>query len=374
MTLDPSRALQSFAVGAMLTVSISVGAMAQSAAGQIGADIDCALASSFNLSPADIRRIDTFTSTLAPDLTSDDPTARAQARNRLLRPLGCATVSVAFRMQYGASLIVPLKQMVGPNADPQVQANALRILGRVRATQSLSALSTGLSDPRPAVRFAATVGYQELLSKPAQEQWPIRQRSLDGVLDELGKILVDDSDPFVVNGAVVALSAIDPADAALREQAVRRIAQGLSDRRAKLILDPNSEAEFDQWIRCYHRALIAVRNTLLQQNGQSGQQNFGLAAAIFGGQGLVLARQLMTLQPVQENPQLESLVADIVSTAEGVVVFGAGSVGQTTSTPGLRKFFNQHDTNAFDSALAPWIGSAGLLTRSPFSVPAEHFK
>jgi len=358
----------------MLTVSISVGAMAQSAAGQIGADIDCALASSFNLSPADIRRIDTFTSTLAPDLTSDDPTARAQARNRLLRPLGCATVSVAFRMQYGASLIVPLKQMVGPNADPQVQANALRILGRVRATQSLSALSTGLSDPRPAVRFAATVGYQELLSKPAQEQWPIRQRSLDGVLDELGKILVDDSDPFVVNGAVVALSAIDPADAALREQPVRRIAQGLSDRRAKLILDPNSEAEFDQWIRCYHRALIAVRNTLLQQNGQSGQQNFGLAAAIFGGQGLVLARQLMTLQPVQENPQLESLVADIVSTAEGVVVFGAGSVGQTTSTPGLRKFFTQHDTNAFDSALAPWIGNAGLLTRSPFSVPAERFK
>lgn len=369
----PIRTLGSLVIAVAVAASVSVGALAQSASGQIGDAVDCAIASQQNFPPDDLQRIRDFVGKNASDLGSDDPALGGAARDRLLKPLNCKTVSVAFRMKYGEILWGGLGQYINLNTEPRIAANVLRIMGRARSIQSVQALRAGLSDSRPVVRFAATVGYRELLAKPALEGWAINRGNRKAVLTALQDALVNEPDPLIVSGVVVALSAVDDADASMRADAMTRLAQGLSVRHSMLKVDELSVAEVGSWARCYRRALISTRAALLQQIGGPGQMNFAARAAVFGGHGAALVRDLMNRKDIADNKSIRAQLADVASVAEMVVVLGTSSVGQPAQPPGLRKLFERGDRADFEKAIAPWISASGRLTQPPFDARAEDF-
>lgn len=360
---------KSLAFGAIVAGSISMGAMAQSASGQIGGGITCAMAARNELSPDDHQQIENFVAAARIGLTDTDPLVAKQARDTLLAPLKCNRVTVGFRLGYGAAMWNQFRSLIGPEVEPRVVANVLRLMGRSRSSEAVRALSQGIQDQRPVVRFGATVGYRELLSKPSSEVWPINRGQRTRTLDNLKQALTNESNAMVVNGIVLAMTSVQ--DAELRIDAMTRLSRGLSVRRASIPIGNANSNEVNNWISAYSRCLVEVRRVLLAQN--TADRELALAASILGGQSLAFVRDLIEHPKVVESESLQDQLGDIVSAAEAAVSFAAPALGQVVTPPNLIRSFNGGNRAAFEKAIDHWIGDGGLLTKQPYNEPAASF-
>ncbi len=346
-------------------------AAAEPAAAQIGGGVDCALASQNNFPAPDQRRIQDHVDGAAREMLDPDRDTSLAGRDELVRPLDCAGITVAFRQAYGRALSAPVGGLVG-HADARIATNALQIMGKARSTESVRAVADGLADQREVVRYAATTGFRELLSKPAAQPWPFAQRQVDQSLELLKATIERDASVNVVLGAVEALVSVDdPND---RPGAMQRVAEGLSQRRA--FLDPGalSDEELGAWARIMLRAANECRNAVF--NIQPGANDaFMRSAGILGGNCLALARDVLDARGNDLDSTIAGELATVVNVSEALVVFTGSQLGAAVPAPNpnLQTVFGRADSGAFEGAVDGWIGQGGLLTRAPFSAPAGEF-
>ncbi|HVZ94042.1 MAG TPA: hypothetical protein VG797_05990 [Phycisphaerales bacterium] len=334
------------------------------------------LTSKSDFTAAESAQIATFVTERLTQLSDADADVVKNARAALFEPLDTG-VSVGFRLEYAKVLDQRLASLI-EGKDARLAAIALRLAGRIATATSERQLQKGMASREPATRFAAAVGYQELLRTVGEGALGLGDAAVEKVLTSLRDAISTEKDPRVVDAIILALDGIPNggAGAPLRVRAMLRASEGgLALTRRLRKESPASDNRL--WATALLRDLDIVYQTLLTQM-QAGagavSPEFAKAAASFGGASLAFVRdRIAAAAPADETPSLRM----IVGAAENIIVLAdqvINPAGKATSRK-LPDSFDQAiergNANWFTEAAAPYIGANGTLTKPPYSMKPE---
>lgn len=335
--------------------------------GGLAQRISCALAAQDSFAPADQRLIKEVAAAAAARLRDADPANSARGREDLIAPLACPGVTVAFRAEYGRALDPELAPLAR-DQDVRLAVNALLVMGKVKASQTVPTLRAGLSDRRPAVRLAAAAGFKDFISPPNSG---LPERIVDGAISDVAAALSSESDPNVADVLVAALDAARASDLQ-RAQATARMVAALAER-VQSVRATDSEGA---WAPTILRGVVASRDTLIYVLGAGIQdpelaRNIARLAAFALG---YLAERVERRQVTDQSPLDEALHQIAAAVDASVVVAHSAAGGSPLRSAGLREAYNRAieggDATELRSRLNAWIGPTGLFTQPPHNIPA----
>ncbi len=331
------------------------------------------------LSPADAAAIASFAEQQIARLRDPDPAMAQKARKALVDPVLGESVTVPFRLEYAKALTARLTELT-KGQDPMLAATALRVAGVIATATTERVLQEGLKSAVPATRFAAAVGYQELLRAVSLGSNSLGDSAVDTVLMTVKNSLEREADPKVAEGLVLSLRATAAAERAGNATLRIKSTQSLCDAGAavlkRLRTTPPAGTSTGEWASPVYQALDGAYQTMLQlqAGGTPITTPFAKSAGVFAGFALAHARdRLATLDPTSaaSKPELDALTL-IVGVSENVIVLSdqQANPGNKATAKELRKSFEQaaqrNDATWFDDAAAAYIGANGLLTRPPY--------
>jgi hypothetical protein len=328
---------------------ISCGALAQS--------IPEGLAGKSDLSAADQQAIATFVQGHATKLSSNDPLEVREAREAILAPLERrGEISVAFRVQVANRLLDTLRENAKSSND-HVAVNALRLAGEIATSNSLEILETGLSDTRPAVRYAACFGLSRLYAAAARGQAYSDDEALRS-LRKLVQVASTDATSEVVDGAIVAIAQarMTPTkDKKVRPEATRAVIETGS----KLAMDA-IKASRPVSMNSLVRIGGVVRDTLTETDVSAETAR---GASRFAGQLLLATKASMSGGGEAEMASRSARVAEVI------IALASTSLKGPDFQPKLGDLLAAGKADQFEPGLKAIVGPGGLLQSAPFSVP-----
>jgi len=311
------------------------------------------------------------------DLSGEDPMAMKRARAKLEEPLNNPQVSIAFRIEYGRHLLPVLETLARSDRDI-LAANAMHLAGEL-ATPIASDLlmatpGVGLNDQRAPVRHAAAFGLKRTFEHLRATSPVFQERDAVRVIDALARRIATEEDPYVLEGYARAFEAAVMVPQGrvkgLRAAAAASLAGAMS-----------------QYVRANQDRLEAagamIRAAQVLRDAVMGQ---GLPAdeprlpnetlrevGGFGGD-LIAVVSCRLANPGAGEPDRPRLAA-IAASGENVYYFAHSTLGSGTplSLELAEKVRNGRDAE-FAEAAARYIGKSGVLTASPFNLPADRFQ
>lgn len=333
------------------------------------------------LTAADESVLGEFVADQVSRLSSDDPEASKAARQALHAPLDERDATVVFRLKYG-ELLEPRLTELARGQRPDVAVNALRLAGRVATAQSERTLRAGLQSTSPAVRFGAAVGYQELLRTVAGGAQTLGDAAVDRAIDTLRDALKKETDAPTAEGMLLALGAgqFTGSGSTLGVRAQLRACDALTDRFKQLSTDGPGDRGA-AWAAAGLRGLDTAYRTMLGQlqSGAGGAQDAGFATAAGRASGHAMAyarNRLFSLAGDDSAAAERDALRRLVGAAETLLLLadGRNNPGARPQSRDLPAQWDQALTRGepawFEKAVEPYIGSAGLLTKPPYAVPA----
>ncbi len=153
-----------------------------------------------------VRDIQAFVAARAKGLTAGEAADVSRARKELVQPLENRAVTVRFRLAYAQALGDALRAAANSPNEQQV-INALRLSGELATPSAMTLISPALTDKRPAVRYAAAFAAARLFEAVEQHEPAPAAGQLVKLVRDLRLPLEAESDPIVIDGLVLALSA-----------------------------------------------------------------------------------------------------------------------------------------------------------------------
>jgi len=335
--------------------------------------VNCTMATKQAFDAGDQSAIQSLVGSAAGELASEDPAVSQRGRDRLLAPLQCPGVSVAFRLEYGKAVEPAMAPLVNADSD-RVAVNALRVLGELRTSGSIRLLGQALQSNRSVVRFGAASGFRTLLASP-DAGFP--EREIDRALGSLRDALTAERDPLVADAVVVALASTGASPDA-RTRAMRMASEAVA-LRLKDMRTQHVNAATEAWARIAYRAVFTAQQTLIDDLGRGKtDQDFAKASSLLGGQTLAFARRIATQAGSGIDPVLRQDLAGAVGSAEALLIFSHNALAQNRVPPAdLKGLFEvgtgDGNLQPFDNAVAAWIGPSGRLTKAPYGANAADF-
>ncbi len=361
----------------VLLVSTLVLLLPVIASAQVARDLPAAITQSPSALTSDQeRQVRAFVQAHIADLMSDDLIRIRRARQALQRQViadGNRRPTPSFRFAYSTAIVSDLERMLA-SSDAIQRIVALYLAGSVATERTAQLPLAALSDPDASVRYAA--GSSLGLVFQAIRRSPPAVRNIPALIDAVGERLTSESDPFVLDRLIVTLQLVAEADpdgplGAHRRRALDAIASRVSQ---TLRTAPTTDLER---LRAILRAGEVVQSAftagLFSERGDHDASI--VLAAGFAGDSLTLVARAVTEGGL--DGQTRDLLAKIAATSEATVFFaqGAHSGSRGTPTPqGVAAHLANGDDRAFLDALRrAYTGPEGVLTRAPFSLPADRF-
>jgi hypothetical protein len=332
--------------------------------------------------PAQAQNIDTFVSAAqltgqqqqqvkefvakhAPDLAKD-PADIERGRDQILGPLSRPNVSVNFRQTMAGELLPELKKLVADQRD-QVAANALLIAGETATSTTVNLLLEAMNDPRPPVRFAATSGLARAFAQATRTAPAINADDMRRAVQALGGFLGSQTDPFLADGSVLALTAACRADS-MKEVvglAVSELAKGASQR-AQAMAPGKADP---QQVVMLTRAATTLRDAVARSvvSGAVPQNAKNDCAALAGD--LIAAVSRVAKSDASGAKDL----APLASLSETLLILVADELlGKKLQPMGLGQKLQGGDMTGFQADLEKLFGQGGLMREMKF--PEGRFK
>ncbi len=311
------------------------------------------------------------------NLSSDNPDLIRRNRAALLEPLADEQASPAFRLKY-SEILMPLISPLATNKAEIVVINALVIAGDLATAQSTDLLKTATSADKPAVRYQAAYGlrrtFEALATMPTLT---MRPDQAEDAINTLSTRMGTERDALVLDGLIHAGVAAYNVTS-LRNAALISIGNSVSG-----LAKAHEGISTAALAPVLLRAGLGVRDTLSQTGPTQLSPDAVKASTELGGHIIafcvktVEAREIPMVQRGQNEYATRETFAQLATTAENIVLFamtirGAGSVQAKSIGEKLKA-----GTTATDAAFAEdarsIVGSAGLLSKPPFSFPPTTF-
>ena len=358
----------------LVPLILSVWVFAGPAMGQvgIGRGLSCEDAAREQVDSGLERKIREVVADHAAALGGKDEAAASRAREELMSPLGCPTVSVEFRLKY-AEVVEPALAPLVAGTDERVAANALLVCGRLKASIGLRPLEAGLANANPVIRFAAASGLRDMFSQLAADPSGFPEQQSERAMDRLAAALDSESDPMVADALILALGDGPQRNPVLRGKGIARLTSALGKNVASL---RESAATLDpRWSGTLYRGLDLARLTILDQLVQgSADRSLTAQTAVLAGRTLALARDRFD---ASSEPERADLAAMVGAAEVAMVTAHNAQTGQKVGEQALQKVFEEAissgEITPFQSALESWIGASGLLTKPPYSTKPDDF-
>jgi hypothetical protein len=361
--------------GALLSLA-SVATLPPAAAGQY--TLDAAIPQKLQVTGADEAEMQRWADDNIQALTSGDPERIDRAKDALSRPLRDGQATVAFRLEASRRLAPALRQaMEGAGAD--VAVNAAIVAGDLGSEAGLELLRQLRNDERLAVRYRAIKGYGMalMLADQAQGGAAFNEEAAQRVVRELGEGLKAETEPLLLVAFVTSLEQASAGSRfpGLRDRALQALASAVGARLSKLNGTVADGAEVDPLVRglIHTRGqMIRVRNPVAPDAQRAAVEASGHIVAW----GFRFARANNRL-PDPENPgeaDLHRTLLTGVNTAIQTLTLVAPARQQEIEALGLPAAIRNGDVQGFLRGAGQLIGEGGILTQSPFSVPARTFR
>ncbi|HZW07406.1 MAG TPA: hypothetical protein VFF65_09795, partial [Phycisphaerales bacterium] len=139
---------------------------------------------------------------------SGTPAEIKRSREVLVAPLERDGVSVQFRVAYASAILENggLAALAASKDNDLLATNALRIAGQCATGNTMRVVLDALKDPRPQVRYAATVAARAAFTA-ARNNSALAPDDLSRAMKALSETVVQDAAPQPVDGAIQALVA-----------------------------------------------------------------------------------------------------------------------------------------------------------------------
>jgi len=309
-------------------------------------------------------------------LRSGDPASVRQARRDLLAPLRTPTVESAFRIRYNGALQQAGLERLASHADDLVAINAVIIAGELATQLSVSIIDAALNDARPAVRYEAARAVGFVLNAYAVGEAAIPENQVTELFRLAGEHFESEEHAHVIDALIIALSAPNDEDGALRKQSVTAMCDGVSAIAARWRAGTPTESQ----ALAIFRAIDTAFNELL--NVQRGaDRDFARAAAIASGHALAfLAEWLEVTPPADMSGDARQLAIDLGAEAERILILAhnaiVGELRKERITEPVRDFVEGRGGVSLADVrdvISEWTGSRGRLLASPYNAPSGAF-
>ena len=287
------------------------------------------------------------------------PAEIKKSRDVLVAPLEKEGVSVPFRTVYASELIgsAELAKLAASDSDI-VAANALRIAGQSATGSSLGLVLKSLSDPRPQVRYAATVAARAAFTAAKNNASALTPDDLSTAMRALGDAAVADAASQPVEGALQALVAARDVPGN-RSIAIQRLTDAAGKRALKLVKagEPADLAPF-------LRLTAPLQTDILDTDKILPEARKSI---------LVFSAQLLMLVDAQwKDGDPDPAAVQTAKAANSLLSFAADP-GQRYTGP-FADLAAPGKKQQFRDALQKLVGPGGTLLSEPHSIPADKFK
>lgn len=305
---------------------------------------------------------------------SGDDKAIKDSRSALLGPLSFPDVSVQFRVEYSKSLLEAIDPLVSDPRD-QVAANALRLAGELATSNSLPLITRAFKDKRAPIRYAACFGAGRMFDCIKTQAAAMAAADFELLFDELAAFMARESDPYLLDGCVLALKAgaSVPGDRIkdydLRSRAVKTLADAAGAKAKEL---KGVAGEFRD-LPVLVRAVVTVRDAVVAAGaqGQRLSQAAGVSAGGLGGDLVALCARILK-GPDASNVD-RAVIESLASAAEATVTFSGQLLSVTVPRQNLGSDLKASRDADFLRKVPALVGEGGVLTKAPFNLPKDRF-
>ncbi len=328
------------------------------------------------LSTAEKSTLATFFEDWTELLTSEDPEESADATQALTAPFDEDTISVAFRLECSNAIAQTLDKLIADD-DSRVAFVAASLAGKIATTRTARVLKTALEDSRPAVRYAAAVGYRDLLEPVfADEPLAIGANQIPAIFNIIEQAIETEEDPHVAGGLITTFSAAAAANNInAADQALTALARATAKLAARLRANPPID-NTQSWDRALYRAIKLAYDVSLQQQIDRGEisNEFARQSAIAAALTLAYVQQRIESADLADTESTSALVS-LADVAERALVMvneqintGAPIASTSKAKDAARKAIDNDDPFIFSDAIDDYMT---IIKRSPYSVPAD---
>lgn len=336
------------------------------------------LHTSQSLTDSDREQLREYVAGWAELLETGTPGERSEARDALFAPLEHDTVTVAFRLAYADALRDRLERWVAPGGDLRLAGLGATLAGEVGTRAMLRVLEDALEDDRPAVRFAASVGFSRLL--PSADA-TLGARAVPDVIAIISEALGKEQDPRVVEGLVRALHAggrLGDRDLAL--ESLRSMCSGVSRVCQRLVRDGSRPHEAGDWATALLRGVYTAQDATQEQIQTANvDRAFAIEAARMAGHVIGYTAERLDRIVEAEGPDGEaSLLRRLSGQAEKLLVLADGSINQRSMSGGrleraVERAVDAKNAAAFREEADRYIGAEGVLAKPPYNARPGDF-
>lgn len=321
------------------------------------------------MTASDTAAIQAYVGEYAGGLISEDPKAAQQARDRLLEP-AASKASVAFRLAYTEALAPGLAPLYS-HVDERVAFNAVRLAGAMASPATVDAVRAALSDGRASVRYGGAFAARDAFLHATDRNAALTDTQLKDIAGLLAGALAKDGEPAVVEGLIAAL---DAAPGASRLSALSACAGAIGEQ-ARTFGRAGRGGEASAWAGAFQRAVKTVQSSLLEQM-RTGKpdESFAKASAEMCGAVLAHIKRRVADAASQGSEAEWAALGAVAGDAEGALIFThLALTGQQQGEQTIKAAWERRDAGKMASEIERWTGSAGRLTKPPYSIPASRF-
>lgn len=280
-----------------------------------------------------------------------------KSRDALVAPFeSSGGVSVPFRVAYANALIEhgQINRLAADKDKDVVAANALRVAGQAATGNTLNIILDGLKDPRPSVRYAATVGARAAFIA-ARTAPAISDAELGKILRGLSDVAAKDTAREPIDGALQALvAAREVGIPNTRSLAITTLASTAGSRALAVARTDDAQA-----LTPLLRVAAALRTDMTDANTLTPDAR--KAATAFAGQLLV------AIDGVWKTDDPNDAMVQAARAAEAILTLADTNAGQTNKFP-VRIGPGTHEQFTKDVQAA-----LSVLKGAPYSIPQKTF-
>jgi len=332
------------------------------------------------LTPAQVTTVTVYVEAHSKNLgDAAKPQAIRADRLELLQPLPEA--GTPFRIKYGELLGPKLLALVNdPGQTELVVINALVIAGDLGTQQALDVLNLGAKSAKPAVRYQAAYGLLRTFETAAPNKTPaMRDDQFERAIAGTTERITNEKDPLVLDALVRALLTAANNER-FRDRAVSVLSKSIGETVKSLAGNPGHKTLTEPQLDTLIRTTAGVRDILTAANQRPVPAQVAKDAAELAGRLIahmvkaVEGKQIAMLPP---DP-IRDRYSQLATAAETVVVFSGTTLQPGGNFPNkdlgrtLKQATVQDDAKfALDGRTI--AGSDGMLSKSPFNFPPDHF-
>ena len=292
---------------------------------------------------------------------SGTPSEIKKSREVLVAPLEKDGVSVQFRVACASALLESggLAGLAAHKDNDLIATNALRIAGQSATGNTMRLVLDALKDPRPQVRYAATVAARAAFTA-ARTNSALAPDELSRAMRALSDTVVQDAAPQPVDGAIQALVAARDVPNN-RSTAIERLTDAAG--RKALALAKGSDP-FD--LAPFLRASGPLQQDIIE--GDKLPVETRRTIAVFAAQILI------AVDAQWRDGDPDAITVQTAKAANSLLSLAMQQISRQSSPLALGDLVAPGKKQQFQEALAKLVGPGGTLQSAPYSLPADKLK